>query len=83
MLHRSAVLPIVTIVGSGALESMKRSLIRTIAMLSFVCLLAACEPEVGSEQWCSMMQDTPRGDWSANEALDYGRHCLFDGRGEE
>lgn len=39
---------------------------------------AACAPEVGSERWCTAMRDKPRGDWSANEALDFTRHCLFD-----
>lgn len=42
--------------------------------------LTGCTPEVGSVRWCEMMQETPRGDWSANDALDYGRHCLLDGR---
>lgn len=39
--------------------------------------LAACSPEVGSEKWCQMMQDKPKGDWSANEAADFTRHCIF------
>lgn len=42
--------------------------------------LAACAPEVGSERWCEAMSDKPRGDWSANEALDFTRHCLLDTR---
>ena len=44
-----------------------------------VCLLAAtaCAPEVGSERWCSKMKETPKGDWSTNEASDYAKHCLF------
>jgi len=25
-----------------------------------------------------MMSDKPKGDWSANEAVDYAKHCLFD-----
>jgi len=40
--------------------------------------LAACEPEVGSEAWCERMDDTPKGDWTANQAADYARHCLFE-----
>ena len=51
---------------------------------TWVCLLlalgalAACAPEVGSEAWCERLADTPRGDWTANQALDYARHCLID-----
>lgn len=41
--------------------------------------LTACAPEVGSERWCNMMRDKPRGDWTANEALDFTRNCLFEG----
>lgn len=40
--------------------------------------LAACEPEVGSEAWCARMDETPKGDWTVNQAADYARHCLFD-----
>ena len=40
-------------------------------------LLSACAPEVGSEKWCSQMKDKPKGDWSANEATDYTKHCIF------
>lgn len=47
-----------------------------IALLLAVC---ACAPEVGSERWCELMREQPRGDWSTNEALDYTRYCIFDG----
>jgi Protein of unknown function (DUF3012) len=40
--------------------------------------VSACAPEVGSDRWCEMMRDTPRGDWSANDALDYARNCVFE-----
>jgi len=45
------------------------------AWLAFA--LSACAPEVGSEAWCKKMQETPKGDWSANEAGDYAKNCLF------
>jgi hypothetical protein len=41
-------------------------------------VLAACAPEVGSARWCAAMRDKPRGDWTANEALEFARHCLFE-----
>jgi len=52
---------------------------RNFALALFVGMLSApgCAPEVGSEHWCNAMRDKPRGDWSANEALDFTRHCLF------
>jgi hypothetical protein len=39
--------------------------------------VASCAHEVGSDGWCKKMKDTPKGDWSANEAADYAKHCLF------
>jgi hypothetical protein len=58
-------------------------LIRKFLVLLSVPLAAAwlggCAPEVGSERWCEAMRDTPRGDWSANDALDYARYCVLDG----
>lgn len=38
----------------------------------------ACSPEVGSKAWCEKLAETPKGDWSANEAADYAKHCLFE-----
>ena len=40
-------------------------------------ILTACSPEVGSEAWCKKMDDTPKGDWSANMAADYAKYCVF------
>ena len=40
-------------------------------------LLTGCAPEVGSEKWCAQMDATPKGDWSANMAADYAKHCIF------
>ncbi|ABC27846.1 MULTISPECIES: DUF3012 domain-containing protein [Hahella] len=39
--------------------------------------LAGCSPEVGSKDWCEDMATKPKGDWTANEATDYAKHCLF------
>ncbi len=52
---------------------MKRLLILTATLM----LLTACAPEVGSQAWCDNMKDKPKGDWTANEATDYAKHCLF------
>ena len=50
---------------------------RAVALVAALVLLAACSPEVGSEAWCAEMKDKPKGDWTANEATDFAKHCLF------
>lgn len=45
------------------------------AMLIFA--VTACTPEVGSDQWCSKMKATPTGDWTANQAANFAKHCLL------
>jgi hypothetical protein len=49
------------------------------AALGGVLLLAlsGCAPEVGSKRWCENMQAKAKGDWSANEAVDYAKHCIL------
>ncbi|MFC1674030.1 DUF3012 domain-containing protein [Pseudomonadota bacterium] len=50
-------------------------------MLSMVALfglgVAACSPEVGSPEWCDAMKEKPKGEWSANEATDFAKHCIM------
>lgn len=53
-------------------------LITTVtATLALLSLLGACAPEVGSEEWCADMKQKPKGEWTANEAADYAKHCVF------
>ena len=35
--------------------------------------------EVGSKAWCTNMKDKPKGEWTANDATDFAKHCLFGG----
>ncbi|WP_084191015.1 DUF3012 domain-containing protein [Methylomarinum vadi] len=42
-----------------------------------LALLTACAPEIGSEAWCEDMKEKPKADWTANEAADFAKHCLF------
>lgn len=49
----------------------------TLLSLSLILLTAACSPKVGSEAWCKNMEEKPKGDWTANEAADYAKHCIF------
>ncbi len=50
---------------------------RLLALIVTLILLAGCSPEVGSQAWCDQLKDKPKGDWTANEATDYAKHCLF------
>ena len=54
-----------------------KTLIYSAALLGSFLLITACNPEVGSEDWCQMMKDKAKGDWTANEAADYTRFCIF------
>lgn len=38
--------------------------------------LAGCA-KVGSEAWCNDLKEKPKGDWTANEAADFTKHCIF------
>jgi hypothetical protein len=49
---------------------------RIILLLFITAQLIACT-EVGSEAWCNDMEEKPKGDWTANEAADYTKHCIF------
>lgn len=44
---------------------------------------AACAPKVGSDAWCKKMHDTPKSDWSANDASAYAKHCIFKSYSDE
>ena len=50
-----------------------------LAALTFAFALSrtGCAPEVGSEKWCANMKEQPKGAWTANEASDFAKHCLF------
>jgi len=46
-------------------------------VLLTVLLTTACAPEVGSDDWCKQLKDKPKGDWTATEAKDFTKHCIF------
>lgn len=39
--------------------------------------LSGCSAEVGSEEWCGNLKDKSKEEWTAGEAKDYAKHCLF------
>jgi hypothetical protein len=56
---------------------LKSRLLSLSAIALTTLILSACSPEIGSDKWCQNMEAKPKGDWSANEATDYAKHCLF------
>jgi len=49
-----------------------------VAVLSFAALgLSACSAEVGSKEWCEELKEKNKGDWSANEATEFAKSCVF------
>jgi len=61
-------------------QKTKRTLGLQARWLALIALfgLMGCAPEVGSDRWCEKMEGKPKGDWTANEALDYAEHCILD-----
>ena len=51
--------------------------IKMLLLFIAVVSVAACAPEVGSDTWCKAMADKPKGDWTANQATDFAKNCLF------
>lgn len=54
---------------------MKKNL--SILSLLGAVLLMGCAPEVGSDAWCEDMKNKDKGDWTANQAADFAKHCVF------
>ena len=54
-----------------------RSAWRALVVVGVVAWLSACAPEVGSPRWCENMREKARGDWTANEALEFARSCVL------
>ena len=48
-----------------------------VLVLATALAVGACEPEVGSEEWCENMEEKSKGDWTANELADFAKHCVF------
>ncbi len=59
--------------GAGGMRGLKRATV----LLAVTAWLSACAPEVGSPRWCEAMREKPRGDWTANEALEFARSCVL------
>lgn len=54
-----------------------KTLALVVGLILSTLVLSACSPEVGSPEWCTDMKEKPKGDWTANEAADFTKHCIF------
>jgi hypothetical protein len=50
---------------------------RIFVVVGLIAFVGACSPEVGSKEWCEEMKEKQKGDWTANEAADFAKHCVF------
>ena len=55
-----------------------RSIVIAMCLGAALFALWGCSAKVGSEEWCAQMKNKPKGDWSANEAADFAKHCIFE-----
>ncbi len=56
---------------------MKKRLGAFSVVLFAAVFMVGCAPEVGSVDWCKDLKTKSKGDWSANEATDFAKHCVF------
>lgn len=50
--------------------------VATIFALAFaVTILSSCA-KVGSERWCESMKETPKTEWSMDDAANFAKHCV-------
>jgi hypothetical protein len=54
-----------------------KTLWASFPLLLLSTIFVACEPDVGSDKWCQEMADTPKGDWSTNDAKAFAENCIF------
>jgi hypothetical protein len=52
-------------------------IVNLFIVFCLIAMLSGCSPEVGSKEWCEDMREKPKGDWTANEAADYAKHCVL------
>lgn len=62
---------------ASSLRETARLLRATLAVIAVGVLVSGCSPKVGSEDWCTMMNDKPKGDWSGDDAAAYTKHCVL------
>ena len=48
-----------------------------LVLITAVFLLSACSPTVGSKKWCNQLKEKTKGEWSANEAVQFTQNCIL------
>lgn len=48
-----------------------------LVVVLFAATAIACSPEVGSKEWCTDMKEKDKGQWTAEEAKDFAKHCIL------
>ena len=46
-------------------------------MAALLVLRSGCAAEIGSERWCAEMKEKQPADRTANQAIDYAKHCIL------
>lgn len=59
------------------LSNTKQTFTKLAGAFFIVAFASACSPEVGSEKWCENMKEKPKGDWTAEQAKDFAKHCIL------
>ncbi|MFT6580212.1 MAG: hypothetical protein ACJAU6_000639 [Alphaproteobacteria bacterium] len=55
----------------------RNSLARVLLLGVFALGISACDPEIGSPEWCVDMKAKPVGDWTGNQTADYAKNCVL------
>ncbi len=50
---------------------------KLLPIFAITLICTACTPEVGSEDWCKNLKEKAKADWTATEAKDFAKHCIF------
>ena len=56
---------------------LRKRILCCVVLTGVALMLSGCPAKVGSERWCQNMRDKPKTDWSANEAVDFAKHCII------
>jgi hypothetical protein len=50
---------------------------KLVGVFMVTLFLSSCAPEIGSEKWCADMKEKSKADWTATQAKDFAKHCIF------
>ena len=56
---------------------MKKNKLTALCLIISMFVLSGCAPEVGSKKWCENLKEKDKGEWTANEAKDFLKHCVI------